>query len=182
MKKLFAIILTGLLLPVFSVLGAVDYDRSPDGNMVTSPVSFEVSIDAFAETGCSTSTYWGVLLTGTPPGYTEFIGGLVASTTTSTSPSFSPPTGQEIGLVSFACSMDGSTLDSEGNVLEGTDGLTAIFTIYASLFSLPGTAISGVLGFITDLLDAIGPLIWLIIGIPLAFVVIVRIIKIVPTK
>lgn len=51
---------------------------------------------------------------------------------------------------------------------------------YTPLFELPETSVDSTTGFITDLFDAIGPFIWLFLGIPLGFVVVKRIIKVVP--
>jgi len=46
-----------------------------------------------------------------------------------------------------------------------------------SLFSVPTGAVDGITFYIGDLLESVGPFIWLIIGIPLGFYVIWKVQK-----
>jgi hypothetical protein len=64
MKKTFIIsILAGLLLPAF-VFGAGTYERTPEGFEIYNPVSFTLSLNTYAETTCPNITYgangWGL--------------------------------------------------------------------------------------------------------------------------
>ena len=48
------------------------------------------------------------------------------------------------------------------------------------IFTLPENAVASISNYIGDLINAIGPFLWLFIGVPLAFYVIYRFIKILP--
>jgi len=50
------------------------------------------------------------------------------------------------------------------------------------LFTVSSSAVDGITGYITDLFQSVGGLIWLIIGIPLGFYVIHKIINLLPKK
>lgn len=159
----------------FVVLGAVDYQRTPSGFYVSSPITIDLSFDAWAETGCDElgQNYWGVIIYGTPPDWTEFISEFVASTTKSISAEFSLSVGQECGLVSFACSIDGETLNNDGNEQEEIDGgQTPIFEVIGNIITITSQSVASTTAYIGDLINSISDFLWLIIGIPLGFVVI----------
>jgi len=50
------------------------------------------------------------------------------------------------------------------------------------LFNFPTGAVDGITFYIGDLIESIGPFIWLIIGIPLGFYVIHKIKSLLPKK
>lgn len=39
----------------------INYTRTPSGDIVTSPITIEVSFDDFTETGCDVSGYWSII-------------------------------------------------------------------------------------------------------------------------
>lgn len=173
-----------------SVLGAVIYERTPSGYYITSPITIDLSFDTWAETGCDEygQNYWGVLLYETPPEWTEFLSEFVASTTKSISVEFPLEVGQEIGLITFACSIDGETLNNDGNEQEEIDGgTTAILEIVAEPEippitagfegNMPEYAIASTTAYIGDLFNSAGIWIYLFIGVPLGFFIIQWIIK-----
>ena len=174
-----SILTTGLLIAPAFCLGAVSYSRTPAGYTITNPITFEVAFDNYdVDTLCVFYNYWGIQATG---GDVEWQSEYFASTTKDNV--FSP--NLPLGLydqVTFICSVDGVYFGRGGSFLEIGE-----FEVIArppagpaSVFTLPAGSVASSTGWIGDLFDAIFPFVALFIGVPLAFYVIYRFIKIMP--
>lgn len=175
MKKLFAIILVGLFMPIFC-FGAVNYDRNPSGYYIKNPVIFSVSFDNFIDI-CPTPTgrtHWKIEARGT-----NYWSPKYASTTKNVVWEKVFPVGTSVDRVRIIC------LDIGENYYGGADleynaGNDIFEIVEYDMFFTGGTAVGDTTGVITDLFAGLGPFLWAFMGIPLGFVVVKRIIKIIP--
>lgn len=190
--KIISILITGfLLLPVF-VFGAVGYTRTPSGYTISNPITFDILgvLDEYP-----TFLSWRL-------GY--FVGD--DSPPTYVSQCFTTNNGSAVEFLALGeytrvslygseayadCFGDIWTIDLEGDrnaptpyppIFEVVEGEPAEPATSTPLFTLPSSAVASSTGWITDLFDTFWVLIALVIGIPLAFVVIKRIIKIMPKR
>ena len=154
MKKILILVISvlSLLLPLTSY-GAVNYSRTPSGDLITSPVSISVSFDDFSELNCSNSDVWGIAIadenswTGD-----EYMSNLISSSTNSYTFIIDLP----LGFQSYGVNPTIDTTYSNicGIDLEG-DGGSIIFTINqpSSVSSFPlGNAINQVSAITYDYL------------------------------
>lgn len=186
MKKLFAIILVGLLLPTFS-FAILTYERNPSDFTFRSPVEISVSVDNFDEIDVyvwpEVMNYWTIFVYKTSWEDLYYDPILVASTTLSHTFTIDLPVGSYISVDAMVCpnsTFEGRNPPCEYGVFLEYDEDNPIFEITGPLFELPITSVGSTTGILNDLLNDIGPFIWLFIGIPLGFVVVKRIIKIIP--
>jgi len=182
MKKLFStlIALTGLFILPAMASASITYSRTPAGATISNPVSFNINIGAFYP-ACDPNggdRYWTMRVSATSSVF--YYSNYIASTTLSNVFVFdSLPLGNYY-TVQMGCSVNGITY-KPGTIIE-QGGI--IFTIIeatpevGSVFTLPPDFNSGSLDVASDLVNNSWELIALIIGIPLAFVVIKRIINI----
>lgn len=188
MKKLFVVILIGLS---FSALcfATIFYNRTPPGIEITSPVNLEWSWDNYNEvcTSCDGDETYQLKLNHDPP--PSWVCGLSYPVATlSGSENFEIPVGTDnwgIYMV-FGIRED---YDCEGYVQETYDfevgTSTPCFTIIEGeeedyIFSFTTSNLNSLINSIKEFFDSVWPLIALIIGIPLAFYVIGKIISIFP--
>lgn len=181
MKKfIFSFIVAGLLLLPAFVFGAINYSRIPTGKVIQNPVNFDIYFDNLSEfcAYLGQAVTWGLMYVGEATTTRSTLIGIPPSENVSHTFTENLPLGNYT-IVDIGC------FNVNGELLEGSVTLeagTPAFKIIPKIFTLPSTAIASSTDFIGSLIGAIGPFIWLFIGIPLAFVVIKRVIKIVPRK
>ena len=173
-------ILSTLILPSF-VLGAVIYERTPAGLEINNPVKFDISgvLDTYPlgqSWRISTtddnwdSLYWGCFLTN--DGIIEenlpletylYVDLRVYSNDTCFVPG-------QIATEELEANAENPIFEVVAPVLVGP--IKAGFDEH-----VPGTAITSITAYIGDLFTSTGPFLWLFMGIPLAFLVIDKVIK-----
>jgi hypothetical protein len=204
MKKnvLIVLILAGfLIVPTFCL--AQNYNRIPSGSPITSPVSFDVEIDIckiyLTQEECEAvqpPCYWydtfcqdaslGIILSWNlyfqSPEETQSEDCVDISENShlfienfEVGKNFN-----EVGLYGWTGADCTGDIEFQP-VLEGLPGFS-IIAGGGSIFTLPPDAVASTTGFIGDLFGAVGPFIWLFIGVPLGFVVIERIKKVMPKE
>lgn len=179
MKKfLFSILIAFLILP-FVCFGAVSYSRSPLGYLIQSPVNFSVSFDdLWIDGDCGEEPQgWGVEVSDGEGPFSDYASNFVATTTLSQTFQLDLPNGFKAVSVYIQCEING-----DGYELEGIGAPPAIFEIHQPFLVLPTNAISSTTSFIADLFTGAGPLIWLAIGLPLAFYVVRKVISLVAAR
>jgi hypothetical protein len=189
MKKLIALILAGLLVPVF-VFATITYDRTPTGTEINEgiPIDISLSFTTTSELDLWDGTdWWGIYFNcETEPncsGYQEWPLPCVETSATQTNAwvGLTPPIG-EWTIWTLGADTEDNCENFAGDYLGDLelDSGFAIMEVRVPIFTLPGTSVGSTTGIVGGLLDAIGPFIWAFIGIPLGFVVVRRIIKIIP--
>ena len=180
------LLLLGGILYAFSAFGAVSYSRSPAGENITSPVSISASFDSISETGLSTD-YWTIAV-DTEAGEITTILPCVSSSTLSNSGDMSFPINTEAISV---YTIGNNDLD-ECNIGAGNVGINfesndIIFKIISGVvvsnnyLSVPSLASSDLLGLVSIIFNDFWSIIALIIGVPLSFVIINKIISLMPS-
>lgn len=187
MKKLYLIIsLAVLLLIGNSAFGAVTYERSPSGTEITSPVSFSVTLDDIFDLEFDEEIgvgYWAIVAGGEEA---EYWSEAIASTTLSTTFLISVPTGEAItNILSCACPPEfdfnacsenlGDNCSNTGISLESGE---PAFTIIYSFIPISSDFVVSTLAYINQGIGGLGPFLYVIIGLPLAFWVIKKILDI----
>lgn len=179
MKKLFIIsILAGLLLPAF-VFGAISYERNPAGNIISNPVSFDVAFDNWEEMKCNCGlgvcNFWSLeyICVG---GYCEILSDFWISTSTQ---NFVFSENLPIGIYGFVtviCSYENNCEnDCWGGITLESNNYNPIFEVVeeapTGIFTIGEGFISDITDYIQELFAGSGlyPLVALIIGLPLAF-------------
>lgn len=179
-KKLFFSILGILIFIPFSVFSAVIYERTPSDYTIESPVNISVSIDDFYVV-CSRRPNWQIEIYNTN-WETAFWSEIFTSTTLSASVDFDLPVDSYI-YVDICCFLEGEDCgDSDYDYTLEYNNDNPIFEIIepVSPFALPINSVNSTIAYIGDLFTSIGGFIWLIIGIPLGFIVIKRVIALMP--
>jgi len=181
-------VLSTLILPSF-VLGAYSYDRSPAGYEITSPVSFEISFDDYADLELTaSSTYWGIFINLHLGEFDNYFSECIPITTTDHTFIMDLPVGfgtDDIfarGDVSYETCMadaqyEGIYFESNGEgvflIVETPETPVVVGPIKAGFDEyMPDMSITSTTAYIGDLTLSSGPLLWLFMGIPLAFFVI----------
>lgn len=177
---IFSILFTGiLLLPVF-VFGATSYLRTPSGYTISDPISFFVSWENFHDICWQGDNVWG--LAYEKKDWTSIYSECISSDINSYTFIENLPLTEYV-RVGIVCGVDVCNKNSFSNPLEYIPYFQTIFKIIPPpLLTLPENAISNSVAYIGDLINSISVFIWLFIGVPLGFVVIKKIIKIMPKK
>lgn len=158
------------------------YSRTPSGSSISNPVSFDVNLGAFYP-NCQPADgdrYWSFRVQATSSNF-YYAEEYVASTTLNYIFVFDDLPLQDYYAVQYGCSVDGITYKPGGNLETGNPAFTIVEaeTPPASVFTLPADFNSGLTAVASDLVNNSWEIIALIIGIPLAFVVINKIKKLV---
>lgn len=196
MKKLIItiIIFVGLFLFATQVFGVLIYNRTPAGTEVVSPVIVNVSFDSFEEVGLQDPSPWTLeavdmedcgwgelgIECGNPDYYICY-----SSTTQSVTASFNLPVGTEINRLWLCYTDEECASGCMGGdfILEGGVEEESIFTIVAPPFiEIPLNFVSSTLAYIGQAVSGLGPFLWFIIGIPLAFWVLWKVTGLMPKK
>jgi len=194
MKKIFIFSLAFLLVPFF-VSGAVTYERTPSGYTIENPVSFDVAVDSFSDLVCPEGyqNYWEIYLwTGAEEGQAfERAYGCNASSTLSQYEEDTLPVGDYTSVdincydTLEDCEADPycSTSCSSGINLEGVSYPEILFEVVegetsGEIVTINSGFISGFLDYIGQLFSDLKYLIILIIGLPLAFWVVKRVVEV----
>lgn len=190
MKKifiLFPIILVVLLFIGSKVFGAVTYERTPAGYNITSPVSFDIAIDNF-ETRCldtyPETAYWGVLVWAMPDDL-PYISDTISSTTLSGILTISIPVGSLVYDVEGICSVDNIVDEGDGyflgGPLENNEEWTTIFEIISgetfTFIPISTNFVTSSLGYVGQAVSGLGPFLYFIIGIPVSFWVLSKVLS-----
>ena len=203
MKKVILIAILSLIaLPVF---GAVNYSRTPVGTEITSPVDVDVSVDSFSVdfgwnmvSGCffvvgnQPCNFWGVRITNYDNDTFESV--CIPVENLSNNFTFSLPVDNYIEVAAKTGNTQASC-DNGGEqsyLLESNEGETIFTIISGSQFNnfhiISGTSpltissTSDVMASAGTLFSDLWVIIVLAIGIPLAFYIIKRIIKLAPAS
>lgn len=194
MKKISLIFLALFLMWPFSVLGAVSYERTPSGSTIQNPVSFSVSMDTTEDflAKCPIEgayyNYWGISV--------EYISTyaqkspLVASTTLSNVFVETLLIGDGIIGVEGFCThkLDyGEEFASFSDPVFEWEGGEIIFEVLEatprkSFLTIGQNFISSTTGFINDFAGGLNRFIALLIGIPLTFWVLNKVITLAKPK
>ena len=172
---LFFSLLGGFISPTSA---SVSYSRTPSGTNITSPVSFNISIDNFeVDTGCSlTNNYWGIYVANEFDenyNYSEFI----VKENTDHIFSINLPIGYSAWVVVFVCSIDGVEYTAVGNDIEG-NGTSLVFTIIENITFLTANTFTGIIASVGFYSTALfndfgdGGILELIVGISLGLMLI----------
>jgi hypothetical protein len=177
-----AILIVAGLLFASPAFGAVSYSRTPAGYTIQNPVSFYVSLDTYEEvcTEVGYQNFWGIAWVGSAGEGSS--GSLVASTTLSYDFNENLPIG-EYTIIQGICwgedledpyGFDYAYLENGGDT---------IFEVVApppaggNIITLPEDFGTGFLAFAGTLFTDLLPLILIAIGLPLAFWVVGKAIK-----
>jgi hypothetical protein len=187
MKKiLLPIIISGVLIFPALAFGAVSYDRVPSGYNVYNPLYFSVSfsdlLSDWPEIETCNSWNLSIIDSNSQEHYTSD-----CEATTTTSHTFTETLDPvEYDYVSAYCYTDEACTigDYVDDLILETNAGDVIFDVSNSgiVFTIPKKATASTTGFMGDIINDWWPFFALIIGLPLGFVVINRIKKIVPHK
>lgn len=180
----FTILLVMFLFP-FSVLGAVDYLRTPSGYTISNPVSFSVSADNYEELKSlcydNDFAFWGVLTRDLE--FNPFYSDLVASSTLSDIFEMTLNFRKYLE-VEFVCYNEAQ--GQIGDYKLEQNGVEGIFEVVESppyegdFITITTSSVASTTAYIGDLIGSISGLLWLIIGVPLGFVVIKKAMLFIP--
>ncbi|MCJ7792957.1 MAG: hypothetical protein MUP45_03190 [Candidatus Marinimicrobia bacterium] len=181
MKKIILIFSALLLVLPFSVFGAVSYERTPAGTSITSPVQIEVSFGNWAEVGFPEEVnFWNVVVAQS---IEKSLFGSNCLPITILSGDFSIPLPvEDYYSVSFGGGL------TEQNCIDGVEGgeiflegddTSVIFSV-ANFIPIGSNVITGAVAYINDVAVGIYPLLFLFIGVPLAFWVIGKVVDLFP--
>jgi len=191
----------GLLVFLFSATSAsaaISYERTPAGASITSPISFDITADTYADLGFGgvSPNFWGVIVFTQPDDGTGYLTNCIASTTLSNVFSLSIPVGVsgESVWIGGADTLENCIAQnvydgiappaSTGEILED-DISGLIFTVVAglaSMFQVPTSTPTDVLANVSSTLSDAGFLAVVAIAaaIPLLFYVVKQLIGLIP--
>lgn len=174
----FTILFVMFLFP-FVVLGQPAYERNPSGSEIENPVSFTLT-DVFTTYPACNS--WQLTLT--PTATTS-----QCATLTTDTWEVSLPLGEYTYLNGKCFSDAGCSSLEETWDVEGSDDPSVIFEVVAppppyegNIVTITTSSVASTTAYIGDLINSVGPFLWLIIGLPLGFWIINETIKFITPK
>ena len=189
MRKLFLILFLFIAIPVS---GAVSYSRTPDGTLITSPVSLFISANSWQDyvdfdPALDEMAYYKIEMQDNLENW--YNGGCFATTNLTINPIFNLPVETEINTIIMSGWTDDSPDCSNEDYQFGSyvyETGSPIFTIISgggvvpSLFSMPMASSSDMVASVGTLFTDLWVIIALTIGVPLAFYIVNRFIGLTP--